>query len=111
MDLKLFVAELIAGCAVLLAVLLLSADVADCAELNWLGLACSGVVLQVVFQPKQLMLVTSGDDADLRVWDLVSKSCVAVLKVHSCTHCRPQQHTSLACGQQAKQVSKMAQVY
>ncbi len=27
------------------------------------------------------MLVTSGDDSDVRVWDLVSKSCVAVLKV------------------------------
>lgn len=42
---------------------------------------CSGVVLQVLFQAKQLTLVTSGDDADVRVWDLVSKSCVAVLKV------------------------------
>ncbi len=34
-----------------------------------------------MFHPKQLMLVTSGDDSDVRVWDLVSKSCVAVLKV------------------------------
>ena len=42
---------------------------------------CSGVVLQVLFHPKQLTLVTAGDDADVRVWDLVSKSCVAVLKV------------------------------
>ena len=42
---------------------------------------CSGVVLQVLFHPKQLMLVTSGDDADVRVWDLVNKTCVAVLKV------------------------------
>lgn len=44
---------------------------------------CSGVVLQVLFIPKQLMLVTSGDDSDVRVWDLVNKSCVAVLKVQS----------------------------
>lgn len=45
---------------------------------------CSGVVLQVLFIPKQLMLVTAGDDADVRVWDLVNKSCVAVLKVCIC---------------------------
>lgn len=45
------------------------------------SVVCSGVVLQVLFQAKQLTLVTSGDDADVRVWDLVSKSCVAVLKV------------------------------
>ena len=49
------------------------------------GVSCSGVVLQVLFHPKQLMLVTSGEDADVRVWDLVSKSCVAVLKVHFCS--------------------------
>lgn len=42
---------------------------------------CSGVVMQALFHPKQLMLVTSGDDTDVRVWDLVTKSCVAVLKV------------------------------
>ena len=34
-----------------------------------------------MFHPKQLMLVTSGDDSDVRVWDLVNKSSVAVLKV------------------------------
>lgn len=46
-------------------------------------MTCSGVVLQVLFIPKQLMLVTSGDDSDVRVWDLVNKSCVAVLKVRT----------------------------
>ena len=46
-------------------------------------MTCSGVVLQVLFIPKQLMLVTSGDDSDVRIWDLVNKSCVAVLKVHT----------------------------
>ncbi len=40
-----------------------------------------GVVLRVMFHPKQLMLVTAGEDAEVRVWDLVDKSCVAVLKV------------------------------
>jgi WD40 repeat protein len=39
--------------------------------------ACSGVVLRVVFHPKQLMLVSGGDDAEVRVWDLVTKSCAA----------------------------------
>ena len=39
-----------------------------------------GVVLRVVFHPKQLMLITAGEDAEVRVWDLVDKSCVATLK-------------------------------
>lgn len=49
------------------------------------------MVLQVLFHPKQLTLVTSGDDADVRVWDLVSKSCVAVLKVTLHSLCTPAQ--------------------
>ena len=44
-------AELIAGCAVLLAVLLLSTDVADCAELNFgTGLQRSGAASGVPAQ-------------------------------------------------------------
>lgn len=42
---------------------------------------CSGVVLSVLFHPKQLTLVSGGDDAEVRVWDLVDKSCIAVLQV------------------------------
>jgi U3 small nucleolar RNA-associated protein 13 len=41
----------------------------------------SGVVLKVLFHPKQLLLFSAGDDAEVRVWDLVTKECVAVLKV------------------------------
>lgn len=54
--------------------LLLSSHICVC--------ACSGIVLKVLFHPKQLMLFSAGDDADVRVWDLVDKSCVAVLKGH-----------------------------
>ncbi len=43
---------------------------------------CRGVVLRVVFHPHQLQVLTAGDDSDVRVWDLVTKSCVAVLKGH-----------------------------
>ncbi len=41
----------------------------------------SGVVLKVLFHPKQLLLFSAGDDAEVRVWDLVTKECVAVFKV------------------------------
>lgn len=42
---------------------------------------CRGVVFSVLFHPKQLTVVSGGDDAEVRVWDLVDKSCIAVLKV------------------------------
>jgi WD40 repeat protein len=35
----------------------------------------------VLFHPKQLTVLSGGDDAEVRVWDLVDKSCIAVLKV------------------------------
>ncbi len=41
----------------------------------------SGVVLRVLFHPKQLMLFSGGDDSEVRVWDLVEKNCTATLKV------------------------------
>jgi WD40 repeat protein len=40
-----------------------------------------GVVFSVLFHPKQLTVVSGADDAEVRVWDLVDKSCIAVLKV------------------------------
>ena len=46
-------------------------------------LANRGVVLRVAFHPKQLMLISAGEDAELRVWDLVDKSCVATLKARA----------------------------
>ena len=42
---------------------------------------CSGVVFTVLFHPKDLMLFSGGEDSDVRVWDLNTKSCVAALKV------------------------------
>jgi WD40 repeat protein len=38
---------------------------------------CSGVVLRTLFHPKQLMVISGGDDGEVRVWDLVTKSCAA----------------------------------
>ena len=49
-------------------------------------LQCRGVVQRCMFQPQQLMLITASEDTEVRVWDLVAKSCVAVLKVGDCTH-------------------------
>ncbi len=40
-----------------------------------------GLVLAAVFHPKELLLVTAGDDAEVRVWDLMTKACLATLKV------------------------------
>jgi WD40 repeat protein len=42
---------------------------------------CRGIVLQVAFPPRELMVITAGDDAEVRVWDLITKTCVATLKV------------------------------
>ena len=42
---------------------------------------CRGVVFKVMFHPKQLMVISAGDDAEVRVWDLITKSCAATLKV------------------------------
>jgi WD40 repeat protein len=42
----------------------------------------SGVVLRVIFHPKQLLVISGGDDATVRVWDLVTRACVAALKGH-----------------------------
>ena len=41
-------------------------------------------MLQVAFSPRELKLFTAGDDAEVRVWDLTKKACIATLKV-----CRP----------------------
>lgn len=42
---------------------------------------CRGVVFKVMFHPKQLMIISAGDDAEVRVWDLITKSCAGTLKV------------------------------
>ena len=42
---------------------------------------CRGLVLQAVFSPRELKLVTAGEDAEVRVWDLTKKACIATLKV------------------------------
>ena len=42
-----------------------------------------GVVFRVVFHPKQLMVISGGDDAQVRIWDLVTKTCMATLKVRA----------------------------
>lgn len=47
-------------------------------------------MLKLMFHPKQLMVISAGGDADIRVWDLITKSCAATLKVLPMTplrHC------------------------
>jgi hypothetical protein len=36
--------------------------------------SCSGIVLRVLFHPRQLMLFSSDDQGEVRVWDLVTKA-------------------------------------
>jgi len=38
------------------------------------GASCRGIVLKVLFHPKQLLLFSSCDAGEVRVWDLVSQS-------------------------------------
>ena len=35
----------------------------------------------MVFSPRELKLVTAGEDSEVRVWDLTKKTCIATLKV------------------------------
>ena len=42
---------------------------------------CRGVVFSVLFQPRQMTVISGADDAEVRLWDLVDKSCITVLKV------------------------------
>lgn len=39
------------------------------------------MVFSVLFQPRQLTVVSGSEDGEVRVWDLVTKSCVHVLRV------------------------------
>ena len=41
-----------------------------------------GVVLCCIFHPSQLLLVSGGDDSQIKIWDLISKTCVATLQAH-----------------------------
>ena len=41
-----------------------------------------GVVLCCIFHPSQLLLVSGGDDLQIKIWDLISKTCVATLQAH-----------------------------
>lgn len=43
---------------------------------------CRGIVLCCIFHPSQLLLISGGDDSQIKIWDLISKSCVATLQAH-----------------------------
>jgi U3 small nucleolar RNA-associated protein 13 len=43
---------------------------------------CSGIVLCCTFHSQELLLFTGGDDSQVRIWDLVAKSCIATLQGH-----------------------------
>jgi len=51
---------------------------------------CSGIVLRVLFHPRQLMLFSSCDQGEVRVWDLVTKApafkSMAKVSVFSTNH-------------------------
>jgi WD40 repeat protein len=42
--------------------------------------SCSGVVMRVLFQAKELNVISAAEDGEIRVWDLVSQRCKATLK-------------------------------
>lgn len=39
-------------------------------------------MLSCIFHPSQLLLVSGGDDSQIKIWDLISKTCVATLQAH-----------------------------
>ena len=41
-----------------------------------------GVVLCCKFHPSQLLLISGGDDSQVKVWDLNTKTCVSTLQAH-----------------------------
>eukprot|EP00967_Tisochrysis_lutea_P011245 scaffold12726_cov20-Tisochrysis_lutea.AAC.2 len=55
--------------------------------LNMKNTELIGVVLRVMFHPKQLQLFSGGDDSEVRVWDLVEKRCTATLQVRNSRGC------------------------
>lgn len=39
-------------------------------------------MLCCIFHPSQLLLISAGDDSQIKIWDLISKTCVATLQAH-----------------------------
>lgn len=39
-------------------------------------------MLCCIFHPSQLLLISGGDDSQIKIWDLISKTCVATLQAH-----------------------------